>query len=74
MGISEKMKADFTPDIDDPPKIQDIIVQTIAHVRYKDNEKSSRCRNGTYPENNKKAILSHYKKFRRRPYHSKKFI
>ena len=32
MQISEKMKTDFTPEIENPRKIQDIIVQTIVHV------------------------------------------
>ena len=30
--MSEKVEVDFTPDIEIPPKIQDIIAQTIAHV------------------------------------------
>ena len=32
MQISEKMKTDFTPEIENPRKIQDIIVQTIVYV------------------------------------------
>ena len=33
MQISEKMKRDFTPEIENPHKIQDIIVQTIVDVK-----------------------------------------
>ena len=32
MQISEKMKTDFTPEIENPPKILNIIVQTIAYI------------------------------------------
>ena len=32
MQISEKMKTDFAPEIENPPKILNIIVQTIAYI------------------------------------------
>ena len=32
MQMSEKMKTDFTPEIENPREIQDVIVQTIVHV------------------------------------------
>ena len=32
MQISDKMKTDFTPEIENPRKIQYIIVKTIVHV------------------------------------------
>ena len=71
MQISEKMKTDFKPEIENPRKIQDIIVQTIVHVTtdIKNNETNSRYRNDTYLENNKKNSYHQYKNFRRRPYH-----
>ena len=58
------MKAYLTPRIQNSRKIQDIIVQTIAHVTtYKNNETNSRYRNVTYLENNKKNSYHQYKKF-----------
>ena len=52
------MKEDLTRGIQNPHKIQDIIVQTITNVTtYRNNETNRRYRNDTYLENYKKTPI-----------------